>query len=61
MAQTIIKMKDGSSVEAEAAWEDAQGVWYRRSGMVSFVERSRVDKITSVAEPRPAAAEAPKQ
>lgn len=61
MAQTIIKMKDGSSVEAEAAWEDAQGVWYRRGGLVSFVERSRVDKITGVAEPRPATAEAPKQ
>lgn len=42
----IIKMKDGSSVEADAAWEDAQGVWYRRSGLVSFVEKSRVEAIT---------------
>jgi hypothetical protein len=60
MAQTIIKLKDGSSVEAEAAWEDAQGIWYRRGGLVSFVERSRVDSITAAAEPRPATAEAPK-
>jgi len=42
----IIKMKDGSTVEADAAWEDAQGVWYRRSGLVSFVEKSRVETIT---------------
>ena len=42
----IIKMKDGSTVEADAAWEDAQGVWYRRSGLVSFVEKSRVEAIT---------------
>ncbi|HEX6715591.1 MAG TPA: hypothetical protein VF088_00685 [Pyrinomonadaceae bacterium] len=44
--RAIIKMKDGSSVEADAAWEDAQGVWYRRSGLVSFVEKSRVEAIT---------------
>jgi hypothetical protein len=44
--RAIIKMKDGSSVEADAAWEDAQGVWFRRSGLVSFVEKSRVEAIT---------------
>ena len=42
----VIKMKDGSTVEADAAWEDAQGVWFRRSGLVSFVEKSRVESIT---------------
>ena len=41
----IIKMKDGTTVEADAAWEDAQGVWFRRSGLVSFVEKSRVEAI----------------
>ena len=58
--QAVIKMKDGSSVEADAAWEDSQGVWYRRGNMVAFVERSRVDKITAAVtkripaeEPRP--------
>ena len=43
--RAIIKMRDGSSVEADAAWEDAQGVWFRRSGLVSFVEKSRVEAI----------------
>jgi hypothetical protein len=42
----IIKMKDGTTVEADAAWEDAQGIWFRRSGLVSFVEKSRVEAIT---------------
>jgi len=50
--QAIIQMKDGSSVEADAAWEDAQGVWYRRGNMVAFVERSRVDKITAASNKR---------
>jgi len=54
--RAIIKMKDGSSVEADAAWEDSQGVWYRRSGLVSFVERSRVEAITEPPR-RPAAVE----
>ena len=54
--RAIIKMKDGSSVEADAAWEDAQGVWYRRSGLVSFVEKSRVEAITEP-QRRPAPAE----
>ena len=53
----IIRMKDGSSVEADAAWEDAQGVWYRRSGLVSFVEKSRVEAITDPPARQPAKAE----
>jgi hypothetical protein len=53
----IIKMKDGSSVEADAAWEDAQGIWFRRSGVVSFLDKSRVEAITEQPQKRPAAAE----
>jgi hypothetical protein len=49
-------MKDGSTVEADAAWEDAQGVWFRRSGLVSFVEKSRVEAITEP-QRKPAATE----
>lgn len=55
--RAIIKMKDGSSVEADAAWEDGQGIWFRRSGLVSFVEKSRVEAITEPAPRRPAPAE----
>lgn len=56
--RTLIMMKDGSSVEADAAWEDAQGVWYRRSGLVSFVERSKVERLSDLTS-RPAT-DAPK-
>ena len=45
--QTVIEMNDGSSLDVEAAWEDNQGIWYRRSGLVSFVESSRVKAITA--------------
>lgn len=55
--RAIIKMKDGSSVEADAAWEDAQGVWFRRSGLVSFVEKSRVEAIMEPPQRRPATPE----
>lgn len=46
--RTLITMKDGSSVEADAAWEDAEGIWYRRGGLVSFVERAKVEKISDL-------------
>lgn len=50
--QTVILMKDGTSVEVDAAWEDKQGVWYRRGGLVSFVESQLVKSITARAEPK---------
>lgn len=43
--QTIIQMNDGSSLEVDAAWEDSQGVWYRRGGMVAFLDSQRVKAI----------------
>jgi hypothetical protein len=46
-AQTVIEMNDGSTLDVEAAWEDKQGIWYRRSGLVSFVDSSRVKAITA--------------
>lgn len=54
--RAIIKMKDGSTIEADAAWEDAQGIWFRRSSVVSFVDKSKVEAITE-AERKPAPAE----
>ena len=45
--QTVIQMTDGSTLDVDAAWEDKQGIWYRRSGLVSFVDSSRVKAITT--------------
>jgi hypothetical protein len=50
---TIIQMNDGTVVEVDAAWQDKQGVWYRRGGLVSFVESERVKAITERTEPKP--------
>src|SRR2546423_4468670 len=37
-----LRLTDGSTMEVDEAWEDAQGVWYRRGGVTYLVERSRV-------------------
>ena len=44
----LIKLKNGVMVEADAAWADQLGIWYRQGGLVSYVER---DRIESIAEP----------
>ncbi|HLL72959.1 MAG TPA: transglycosylase SLT domain-containing protein, partial [Pyrinomonadaceae bacterium] len=36
---------DGTTLEVDEAWDDAEGVWYRRGGMTNFVERARVKMI----------------
>ena len=51
-SKTIIELQDGSRVEADAAWKDSQGVWYRQGSLVSFVEAPRVKSITARAEPK---------
>jgi hypothetical protein len=51
--KTIIQMTDGTSVEVDAAWADKQGIWYRRGGLVSFVESGRVKAITAWPETKP--------
>jgi Zn-finger nucleic acid-binding protein len=36
---------DGTVIEVDEAWEEADGVWYRRGGMTNFVARARVKTI----------------
>jgi len=50
--KTIIEMTDGTRVEVDAAWQDNQGVWYRRGGLVSFVESKRIKGIHARQEPK---------
>ena len=40
-----LHLADGSNVEVDEAWEDAQGVWYRRGGVSHLIDRSRVRRI----------------
>lgn len=57
--KTIIEMNDGTRVEVDAAWQDNQGVWYRRGGLVSFVESKRIKGIQARQESKPDAASSP--
>src|SRR5688500_9651909 len=40
-----LRLADGSVMEVDEAWEDSQGVWYRRGGVTHWVERSRVKEV----------------
>jgi soluble lytic murein transglycosylase-like protein len=40
-----VHMKDGTTIEADEAWDDPQGVWYRQKGVTYLVERERVKSI----------------
>lgn len=44
-----LRMKDGTVVEVDEAWEDSQGIWYRRGGVTHLVERARVRSIERAA------------
>jgi LysM repeat protein len=45
-----LSLIDGTSVEVDDVWEDAQGVWYKRGGITNLVERSRVKQIVRANE-----------
>ncbi|HYY43225.1 MAG TPA: lytic transglycosylase domain-containing protein [Pyrinomonadaceae bacterium] len=38
-------LTDGTTIAADEAWADPQGVWYRRGGMTYSIERARVSRI----------------
>ncbi|HVG30937.1 MAG TPA: lytic transglycosylase domain-containing protein [Pyrinomonadaceae bacterium] len=40
-----VHLKDGTTIEADEAWDDPQGVWYRQGGVSYLVERARVKSI----------------
>ena len=44
-AADVLRLKDGTSIEADEAWDDQYGVWYRRGGVTYHVERVLVEKI----------------
>jgi hypothetical protein len=40
-----LKLTDGTTIPVDDAWEDAQGVWYRKDGVTYLVERVKVRAI----------------
>ena len=41
----IIRLANGGRIEADEAWRTKEGVWYRRSGVVTLLNASRVRSI----------------
>ena len=48
--RTIIQLNDGSSIDVDAAWKEGQGIWYRRGGLVSFIDSKDVKSISTITE-----------
>lgn len=51
-----IRLTNGNTVEADEVWETSEGIWYRRRGVVTLVERDQVKAIerrTEKASPSP--------
>ncbi len=40
-----LRLIDGTAIEVDEAWEDAQGIWYRREGVTHLIDRARVRRI----------------
>ncbi|HEX8558899.1 MAG TPA: lytic transglycosylase domain-containing protein [Pyrinomonadaceae bacterium] len=56
-----LRLADGTLMEVEEAWEDAQGVWYRRGGVTHWVERSRVKEVLKGAQESKEPGKGPKE
>jgi len=54
-----IRLVDGSTIEADEAWEGRGGVWYRQHGIVTFLERNRMKGIEQHASPSPQSSASP--
>jgi hypothetical protein len=56
-----IHLKDGTTIEADEAWDDPQGIWYRQGGVSYLIEHARVKSVeraalgagTKIAQPVP--------
>jgi hypothetical protein len=40
-----IRLVDGRSIEADKVWEGREGIWYRRGGIVTLLDRKQVKTI----------------
>ena len=56
--RTVIELNDGTSLDVDAAWKEGQGIWYRRGGLVSFLDSKDVKSISTVADAKKADASA---
>jgi hypothetical protein len=52
----VITLVSGGTIEAEEAWQTAEGIWYRKNSVVSLLDPKNVKAI---AKPSPAAPQPP--
>ena len=45
-----IRLTDGTTIEADEVWETAEGIWYRRRGLVTLLKR---DQVKALENPKP--------
>jgi len=43
--EVTIRLTNGTAVEADEVWETREGIWYRRRGVVTLLERDQVKAI----------------
>jgi hypothetical protein len=43
--QSRLRLTDGMTIDVDDAWEDAQGIWYRRGGITNLIPRASVKAI----------------
>lgn len=53
----VLKLDSGVTIEADEAWKTAEGIWYRKNGVVSLLDPKNVTAIEKVsrATPQPSA------
>jgi len=49
--QVTIRLTNGTTIEADEVWETGEGIWYRRRGVVTLLER---DQVKAIEKPSPA-------
>lgn len=60
--QVTIQLTNGTIVEADEVWETGEGIWYRRRGVVTLLERNQVkaiEKPTPASSPSATSATSP--
>jgi hypothetical protein len=57
-----LRLTDGSSIEADEAWQTGEGIWYRRRGIVTLLNPNQVKAIEkpAPATPQPSPSQSPK-
>ena len=49
----IIRLHSGVSIEADEAWQTGEGIWYRKSSVLTLLDPREVKSIEKVAPPSP--------